>query len=66
MKAFKLDPATLTSIEDIALVLDGLGLVMRDDAPMYDALGKYFSIEVETPGAIAGETVDATIAQEEG
>jgi len=58
MKAFKLDPATLTSIEDIAAVLDGLGLVMRDDAPTYDMLSKYFSLEVEVPQAPANpETV---------
>lgn len=66
MKAYKLNAETLTTVEAIATVLDGLGLVIRDDAPMFDALSAYFNIEVEAPGAIAGETVDATIAQEEG
>ena len=66
MKAFKLNAETLTSVEAIATVLDGLGLVIRDDAPMFDSLSAYFNIEVEAPVAITGETVDATIAQEEG
>lgn len=67
MKAYKLNAATLTSVEAIAAVLDGLGLVIRDDAPMFDTLSPYFNIEVEAPAPIAGEaTVDATIAQEEG
>jgi hypothetical protein len=51
MKAYKLNVETLTSIEAIATVLDGLGLVIRDDAPMYDALSGYFNIEVEHPAA---------------
>jgi hypothetical protein len=66
MKAFKLNAETLTSVEAIATVLDGLGLVIRDDAPMFDSLSAYFNIEVEAPVGITGETVDATIAQEEG
>jgi hypothetical protein len=51
MRAFKLNPETLTSVEAIATVLDGLGLVIRDDAPMFDSLSAYFNIEVETPAA---------------
>lgn len=54
MKAYKLNVETLTSIEAIATVLDGLGLVIRDDAPMYDALSGYFNIEVEQPAAAEG------------
>jgi hypothetical protein len=53
MKAFKLNPETLTSVEAIATVLNGLGLVIRDDAPMFEELSPYFSIEVETPGLLA-------------
>lgn len=52
MKAFKLNPETLTSVEAIATVLDGLGLVIRDDAPMFDTLSQYFNIEVEAPGQL--------------
>lgn len=63
MKAFKLNPATLTTLEDVAAVLDGLGLVMRDDAPMFEALSKYFTEEVTPPAAVAeGE---GPIAQED-
>jgi hypothetical protein len=63
MKAFKLNPETLTSVEAIATVLDGLGLVIRDDAPMFETLSAYFNIEVEPPAAIAeGE---GPIAQED-
>ena len=62
MKAFKLNAETLTSIEAIATVLDGLGLVIRDDAPMFDNLSQYFNIEVEAPAPL----VEATIAQEDG
>lgn len=50
MKAYKLNAANLTTIEDVATVLDGLGLVIRDDAPMFESLSKYFDIEVEAPG----------------
>ena len=49
MKAYKLNPETLTSVEAIAAVLDGLGLVIRDDAPMFDKLNGYFNIEIEQP-----------------
>ena len=63
MKAFKLDASTVTTIEDVAAILDGLGLVMRDDAPMFEALSKYFTTEVEAPAAVAeGE---APIGQED-
>lgn len=62
MKAFKLNPETLTSVEAIATVLDGLGLVIRDDAPMFDTLSQYFNIEVEAPAPLA----EAAIAQEDG
>jgi hypothetical protein len=65
MKAYKLNAATLTSVEAIAAVLDGLGLVIRDDAPMFDTLSQYFNIEVETPSAIAAEGETAPIAQED-
>ena len=51
MKAYKLNPETLTSVEAIAAVLDGLGLVIRDDAPMFGTLNQYFNIEVEQPAA---------------
>jgi hypothetical protein len=54
MKAYKLNAATLTSVEAIAAVLDGLGLVIRDDAPMFDKLSGYFNIEVEQPAATEG------------
>jgi hypothetical protein len=64
MKAFKLNVETLTTVEDIAAVLDGLGLVMRDDAPMFDALSKYFNLEVEAP-AIMTEGEGEPIAQED-
>ena len=53
MRAFKLNPETLTSVEAIATVLDGLGLVVRDDAPMFETLSAYFNIEVEAPGQLA-------------
>jgi hypothetical protein len=53
MAAFKLNPETLTSVEAIAAVLDGLGLVIRDDAPMFDALSAYFNIEVPAANAPA-------------
>jgi hypothetical protein len=62
MKAYKLNAETLTSVEAIATVLDGLGLVIRDDAPMYESLSAYFNIEVEAPAPLA----EAAIAQEEG
>jgi hypothetical protein len=63
MKAYKLDAATVTTIEDVAAILNGLGLVMRDDAPMFDELSKYFTDEVAPPEAIAeGE---GPIAQED-
>lgn len=65
MKAYKLNAETLTSVEAIATVLDGLGLVIRDDAPMFDTLSAYFNIEVQPPVAIASDDVtDATIAQD--
>lgn len=64
MKAYKLNAATLTSVEAIATVLDGLGLVIRDDAPMFDALSGYFNIEVEAPAAIAGQS-EQPVAQTE-
>ena len=64
MRAFKLNIETLTTVEDIAAVLDGLGLVMRDDAPMFDALSKYFNIEVEAPVAMT-EGEGEPIAQED-
>lgn len=64
MKAYKLNAETLTTVEAIATVLDGLGLVIRDDAPMFDALSAYFNIEVEAPTAIAGEAPEAPIAQD--
>jgi hypothetical protein len=54
MKAYKLNAATLTSVEAIAAVLDGLGLVIRDDAPMFENLSGYFNIEVEQPAAAEG------------
>jgi hypothetical protein len=66
MKAYKLNAETLTSVEAIATVLDGLGLVIRDDAPMFDTLSGYFNIEVEPPAPIATGATEATIAQEEG
>lgn len=63
MKAYKLNAATLTSVEAIATVLDGLGLVIRDDAPMYENLSEYFTIEVEAPAAIQAQD-EQPIAQE--
>lgn len=59
MKAFKLNPETLTSVEAIATVLDGLGLVIRDDAPMFETLSAYFNIEVEPLGQLveSGEPI---------
>lgn len=64
MKAFKLNASTITTIEDVAAILDGLGLVMRDDAPMFEALSKYFTDEVTPPAPL--EVGDAAVAQEEG
>lgn len=64
MKAYKLNAATLTSVEAIATVLDGLGLVIRDDAPMFEALSGYFNIEVEPPAAIEAQG-EQPIAQTE-
>lgn len=64
MKAFKLNAATITTIEDVAAILDGLGLVMRDDAPMFESLSKYFTEEVQPPTGMV-ET-EAAVAQEEG
>ena len=63
MRAFKLNPETLTSIEAIATVLDGLGLVIRDDAPMFDTLSQYFTVEVEAPSGLT--TTDEPLAQED-
>lgn len=63
MKAFKLNAANVTTIEDVAAILDGLGLVMRDDAPMYPALSKYFTDEVTPPEGLI-ET-EAAVAQDE-
>jgi hypothetical protein len=62
MKAFKLNAANITTIEDVAAILDGLGLVMRDDAPMFESLSKYFTDEVTPPAGIE----EAAVAQEEG
>jgi hypothetical protein len=66
MRAYKLNAETLTTVEAIATVLDGLGLVIRDDAPMYDSLSPYFNIEVEAPAPLGAEGETAAIAQEEG
>ena len=63
MKAFKLNPATITTIEDVAAILDGLGLIMRDDAPMFPQLSKYFTEEVTPPGLL--EEGEGTVAQTE-
>lgn len=62
MKAYKLNPHTLQSIEDVAQVLDGLGLVIRDDAPVFEAMSKFFTEEVAPPAAL--ETADEAIAQD--
>jgi hypothetical protein len=64
MKAYKLNVETLTTVEAIATVLDGLGLVIRGDAPMYDALSAFFNIEVEAPAPLTAEGETAAIAQE--
>jgi len=64
MKAYKLNAETLTTVEAVATVLDGLGLVIRDDAPMFDTLSAYFNIEVEAPVPIAGDAPEAPIAQD--
>lgn len=64
MKAFKLNASTVTTIEDVAAILDGLGLVMRDDAPMFETLSKYFTDEVVPPVPL--EDGEATVAQEDG
>jgi hypothetical protein len=66
MTAYKLNPATLTSVEAIATVLDGLGLVIRDDAPMFDALSAYFNIEVPAANAPAGDLGQETAEQVTG
>ena len=63
MKAYKLSAATIKNVKDVAAILNGLGLVMRDDAPMFSELSKYFTEEVTPPEAIAeGE---GPIAQED-
>jgi hypothetical protein len=62
MKAYKLNPHTLQSIEDIAQVLDGLGLVIRDDAPVFEAMSKFFTEEVAPPAAL--ENSAEAIAQD--
>lgn len=64
MKAYKLNAETLTSVEAIATVLDGLGLVIRDDAPMFDSLSQYFNVEVEAPQPLQ-EQAEQPIAQTE-
>lgn len=63
MKAFKLDPSAITSVEDVAAILNGLGLVMRDDAPMFGELSQFFTIDVTPPEGF-GES-EAAIAQED-
>ena len=65
MRAYKLNAETLTTVEAIATVLDGLGLVIRDDAPMFESLSAYFNIEVEAPAPLGAEGETANVAQED-
>ena len=62
MKAYRLNAATLQSLEDVVAVIDALGLQTTDESPIFDAVSKYFNIEVEVPAAPAapeGEAVPA-------
>ena len=57
MKAYKLNAETLTTLEDVVAVIDALGLQTTDQSPVFEAISKYFNIEVEIPAAPEGEAV---------
>ena len=47
MRIYKLDRATLKTVEDVGVVLEGLGLVINDSTPNLEQLRQYFTIEDE-------------------
>jgi hypothetical protein len=47
MKIYKLDRTTLKTVEDVGIVLEGLGLVLNDSVPNLEQLRQYFTIEDE-------------------
>lgn len=53
MKVYRLNAATLQSLEDVVIVIDALGLQTTDESPIFDAVSKYFTIEVEQPAVEA-------------
>ena len=50
MKIYKLDRTTLKTVEDVGIVLEGLGLVINDSVPNLEQLRQYFTIEDEIFG----------------
>ena len=53
MTAYKLNPESLKTLEDVIAVIDALGLQTTDQSPIYDSVSQYFNIEVEVPAAEA-------------
>ncbi len=54
-QAFELDVNNIETIEDVKVILDGLGLVAQSSAPKWEALKKYFTTPYEQPTLSLGD-----------
>lgn len=54
-QAFELDVNNIETLEDVKVILDGLGLVAQTNAPKWDSLKKYFTTPYEQPTLSLGD-----------
>ena len=46
IKTFKLNPLKVKTLDDIIVILDGMGLTITNEAEDFETLKKYFDVEV--------------------
>lgn len=54
-QAFELDVNNIETLEDVKVILDGLGLVAQANAPKWNVLQKYFTTPYEQPTLSLGD-----------
>ena len=46
IKTFKLNPLRVKTLDDIIVILDGMGITITNEAEDFETLKKYFDVEV--------------------
>jgi len=54
-EAWQLDVATIETLDDVKIILDGLNLTTYSDTPGWDVIKKYFTKRIEIPQVLPTE-----------